>query len=211
MCPCGRWALVGLIAVVVGGCGTGINRPNTAGQIGITNYAQAAEASCATGEANGKPLKASCVFVLADGRRFSCPPRFARAAQTASSLEHSATCRTVAPLYLNAAVRRLTATIESTPACLTSRSVRAIGNAVLPPLAHQNSADGELIVGHLPDGALIAFYRDTDKAVRLEPGVLNNARRLRAQVERRGAITIFWWRPPVAALRNAVQACLPAV
>jgi hypothetical protein len=104
---------------------------------------------------------------------------------------------------------RVTATIESAQACLTSHRVRTIGNAVLPPLADSSSPDGELIAGYLPNGALIAFYRDIEKADRLGSAVLRNARRLYAQVDRSGAVTIFWWRPPTAALRRAVQACLP--
>jgi len=209
----GRWALAGLVAIVAGGCGTDTNRSNTSvtgHATGTADYAQAAEGSCATGEANGKPLKTSCVFVLADGRRFSCPPGFAQAVQTASSLERSTACRTIAPLHLSVAERRVTAAIESTQACLASHKVRAIGNAVLPPLAEPNSPDGELIASYLPNGALIAFYRDIQKAERLEPAVLRNARRLHAQVERSGAVTIFWWRPPTATLRRAVHACLPS-
>lgn len=175
---------------------------------GVAGYAQAVEASCSTGEANGRPQKTSCVFVLADGRRFSCPERFARALQTASSLERSPACRTMA-LHLSAAVRRVTARIESAQACLTSHSVRSIGGAGLPSSADSSSPDGELIAGSLPSGALIAFYRDTQKAQRLEPAVLDNARRLDAEVERTGTETIFWSRPPTAVLRRAVQACLP--
>lgn len=114
----------------------------------------------------------------------------------------------IAPLHLSVAVRRVTATIESAQACLASPSVRAIGNAILPPLANANSPAGELIAGYLPNGALIAFYRTTEKAQRLEPPALRNGRRLRAQVRRSGTATVFWWRPPTAALRRAVQVCL---
>jgi len=214
MRPFSRWALAGLVAIVAGGCGTATNRSNatgTASARSIVSYAQVAEGGCATGEANGKPLKTSCVFTLADGLRFSCPQRFAQVVQTASSLERSTACRTIAPLHLSVAVRRVTALIESAQACLTSHSVRAIGTAVLPPLASANSPDGELIAGHLPNGALIAFYRNIAKAQRLEPAVLRNARRLRAQVKRSGNVTIFWLRPPTATLRRAVQVCLPGV
>jgi hypothetical protein len=209
----GRWALAGLVAMVAGGCSSTTDRSGVTGTgqaTGIADYAQAAEASCSTGGANGRPLKTSCVFVLTDGRRFSCPERFAHVVQTASSLERSTACRTIVPLHLSAAVRRVTAAIESAQACLVSHKVRAIGNAVLPPLAGPNSPDGELIAGYLPSGALIAFYRRVEKAERLEPAVLRHARRLRAQVERRGAVTIFWWRPPTATLRRAVQTCLPS-
>jgi hypothetical protein len=207
-----RRALVGLVAILAAGCGTATNGSNpteTERAAGNANYAQVAEGSCATGEANGKPFKPPCVFVLADGRRFSCPWRFAQAVQTASSLERSNACRAIAPLHLGAAVRRVTAAIGSAQACLIAHKVRAIGNAVLPALAGPGSPDGELIAGYLPNGALIAFYRDVTKAVRLEPEVLRNARRIHAQIERSGAVTIFWWRPPAATLRLAVQACLP--
>ena len=90
-----------------------------------------------------------------------------------------------------------------------AQGAEAIGSAILPPLASPNSPDGELIAGFLPNGALIAFYRSIEKAERLEPAVLRNARRLHSQVERAGAVTIFWVRPPSATLRGAVQACLP--
>ncbi len=158
-----RWALAGLVAIVAGGCGTVMNRSNvtvTAPGRSIVSYAQVAEGSCSTGGVNGKPVKTSCVFTLADGRRFTCPQRFAQVVQTAGSLERATACRSIAPLHLSVAVRRVTASIESTQACLTSHSVREIGNAVLPPLANANSPDGELIAGYLPNGALIAFYRD---------------------------------------------------
>ena len=207
------WAVAGVVAIVVGGCGSAAHRStgmSTERGAGVTGYAQVAEASCTSWDVNGKPPQASCVYVVADGRRFRCPPRFAHAVQTASSLQHSPACRKIAALHLGGAVRRVTAAIESTQACLMSHRVRAIGNAVLPPLADPSSPDGELIAGYLPGGALIAFYSDREKAQRLEPAVLQNARRAGAQVQRRGAVTIFWARPPTPIMRRAVQACLPA-
>ena len=42
-----------------------------------------------------------------------------------------------------------------------------------------SSADGELIAGSLPNGALIAFYRDIEKAVRLAPAVVDGPTRPR--------------------------------
>ncbi len=185
-----------------------LDRDGAAAGDKLTGYGQVAEGSCATGEANGKPLKTSCVFVLADGRRFSCPQRFAHSVQTASSLERATACTAITPLHLSASVRRVTQKIESSQACLISHGLRAIGSAALPPMAGPNGPDGELIAGYLPNGALIAFYRDTEKAERLEPAILRSARRLHAQVERRGDVTIFWWRAPTATLRSAVHACL---
>jgi hypothetical protein len=183
---------------------------------GAASYSQAVNTNC--NEAwGGQRLRArartttqiACVFVLADGRQFSCPSSFMHTVVTASQLESSTSCRSVAPLHLSESVRRVTRVTESTQACLLSHKVRTIGNGVLPPLAVTNGPDGELIAGFLPNGALIAFYRTVEKAERLEPAVLRNARREHAQVERVGAVTVFWVRPPSRALRAAVQACLP--
>ena len=174
-----------------------------------TSYSQAVNATCNESGTNGQTTKTSCVFVLADGRQFGCPASFAHAVQTASSVERSTACRRLAPLHVGAAVRRVTAAIQSTQACLTSHKVRTIGNALLPPLAGPNSPEDELIARYPPHGALIAFYRDIKKAERLEPAVLSNARRLHSQVERAGTLTILWMRRPSTTLRGAVQACLP--
>lgn len=197
--------------MVLAGCGIAGRRSNMSGTARATSYAQAVNASCKESGTKGQTTKTSCVFVLADGRQFSCPASFAHAVQTASSLERSTACRTLAPLHLGAAVRRVTAAIESTQACLTSHKVRTIGNAVLPPLAGPNSPDGELIAGYLPNGALIAFYRNIKKAQGLEPAVLRNAHRQHSQVERAGKVTILWVRRPSTTLRGAVQACVPGV
>lgn len=216
----GRWAVAGLAAILAGGCGSTASRPapTTAGRTaGVTPVAQVTQASCGgEGVAHGRRFTSPCVFMLVDGRRFRCPQRFARAVQTAGSLERARACVAIAPVHLGAAVRRVTATIEAAQACLTAHKVRAIGGPVLPVgvpdlhalAASQNGPDGELIAGYLPNGALLAFYRDVAKAARLEPAILNNARRIHAQVQRRGATTIFWSRPPAAALRSAVQACV---
>jgi hypothetical protein len=82
---------------------------------------------------------------------------------------------------------------------------------VLPPLAGANSPDGELIAGYLPNGALIAFYRDIKKAQALEPAVLSNARREHLQVERAGTVTVLWAGRPPTTLRGAVKTCVPGV
>lgn len=205
----GQWAFALVVALVVTGCGTTGSHSKLSGTARGTSYSQAVSASCTEAGTQRQTTKTSCVFVLADGRQFRCPASFAQAVQTASSLERSGVCRRLAPLHLGAAVRRVTAAIESTQACLTSHRVRAVGNAVLPPLASPNSPDGELIAGYLPSGALIAFYRDIKKAKGLEPAVLRNARRIHSQVERAGTVTILWLRRPSTTLRGAVQACLP--
>lgn len=81
MSPVSRCVLAGLFAILAGGCGAATNHSNPSGNeqaTAVADYGQAAEASCTTGEAEGKPLTASCVFVLANGRRFTCPERFAQ-------------------------------------------------------------------------------------------------------------------------------------
>ena len=217
--------MAGLATILAGGCGSAASgpAPMTAGRtVGVTPVAQVTQASCGDGMAHGRRFTSPCVFMLVDGRQFRCPQRFAQAVQTASSLERARACVAIAPVQLGAAVRRVTTTIEAAQTCLTAHNVRAIGGPVLPvrpvlPVglpnpyarsASQNSPDGELIAGYLPNGALLAFYRDITKAARLEPAILSNARRLHAQVERRGTTTIIWSRPPSAALRSAVQGCV---
>src|SRR5665213_3132243 len=85
----GRWAFAGVVALVVAGCGTAGSRSNMSGTARATSYSQAVNASCNESGTNGQTTKTSCVFVLADGRQFSCPASLAHAAQTASSLERS--------------------------------------------------------------------------------------------------------------------------
>jgi hypothetical protein len=116
-----RWALTGLVALIFAGCGSAANRSSVAATAQATSYAQATNAACNASGTGGKPVTMSCVFVLADGRRFSCPQRFANAVETASSLERSRSCRAIAPLHLSPAVRRLTAVIESAQACFARR------------------------------------------------------------------------------------------
>lgn len=59
-------------------------------------------------------------------------------------------------------------------------------------------------------GAFIAFYTDTDKARRLQAGLMRNARRLGGQIERHGAVTVLWVHPPASGLRTAVHTCVSA-
>ena len=52
-----------------------------------------------------------------------------------------------------------------------------------------------------------AFYLDPAKAKRFEPHLARDAQNFGGQVERRGAVTVVWTRPPTGDLRNSVQAC----
>jgi hypothetical protein len=58
------------------------------------------------------------------------------------------------------------------------------------------------------DHVFVAFYTDSAKAQRLEGQIVQNAKRFGGQVERRGAVTIVWVKPPGSGTRNGVEACV---
>jgi hypothetical protein len=66
-----------------------------------------------------------------------------------------------------------------------------------------------LILGNGYPQAFVAFYEDPAAAQRKETTIMRNARRLGGEVERRGAVTAVWVRPPQRQLRESLQACLP--
>jgi hypothetical protein len=98
--------------------------------------------------------------------------------------------------------------LDNARSCLTTKGLRALGGPVLPPSrSGSSSADGELVVGRSPMHVVfIAFYTDAAKAQRLQAGLMQNARRLETQVERRGAVTVLSIHP-LSGSRAAVQAC----
>lgn len=93
--------------------------------------------------------------------------------------------------------------IAAVKACLTSKGLAVHGGATVGKLG-PNSPDGELIT----TGAFIAFYTDASNARRLEPALKQNAMHIGGQVERHGAVTVLWIRPPATRLRNDVSACV---
>jgi hypothetical protein len=100
------------------------------------------------------------------------------------------------------------ARIANARRCVAGKGLRVIGGPVLPaPPPGSSSPDGELIVGSAATDVFIAFYTDADKAQRLQAGVVGDARRLGGRVERHGAATVLWMRPPASGLRTAMQAC----
>lgn len=92
--------------------------------------------------------------------------------------------------------------------CLTARGLRAVGEPVLPPSPPGSTiADGEILLSSSIHPTFIAFYTDAGRARRLEPRVVQNARRVGGQVERRGAVTILWTHTPTRSLRGTVEGC----
>jgi hypothetical protein len=90
--------------------------------------------------------------------------------------------------------------------CLTKQGLRVSGGPVFPQQS-PTSPDGELIIGTSRGAAFIAFYSSASRAAQLEPGVKENARRVRGRVERRGAVTVLLIRHPSPRLRQAVLTC----
>jgi hypothetical protein len=118
-------------------------------------------------------------------------------------------CVPLRRLRISASLRAVAARIEAARACLTSHGLRVTGGPVFPPASESpSSPDGELIAGTpSAGGAFIAFYSGAAKAQRLEPEVVHNAKRLGGLVERRGAVTVLWIRPPSSAARSSMEAC----
>jgi hypothetical protein len=146
------------------------------------------------------------VFVLTDGRRFSCPQSLSAGRPTVSSLEHAKACTRLTPIRIPASWRPVFALIENVRSCLSSRGLRVLGGPVLgAPAEGPQTPLGELIVG--PPPTFIAFYKNRQAAREAEPMVLQNARRLGGVVARRGAVTVIWTRPPVSARRAVVDGC----
>lgn len=191
-----------MLAVCVGGCGSTSPRTTAAD-------ARVESGSCQSAGAGGRVISESCSFVLSDGQRFRCHSAFAGHTLTAPMLEHTKGCVRLRSLAFSAGVRRMIATLDRTRSCLAGKGLRALGGPVLPPNpSGSSSADGELVVGRGAAHVIfIALYTSTARAQQLQPGLVQNARRLNGRVERHGAVSVLSIRPP-SGLRAAVQACV---
>lgn len=211
-------ALVVVGAAACGAGGGGTTRVDAPVATSVAGPADVVQTSCeATARPGSQPV-GSCTFVLSDGERFRCA-YIAGASPSAPMLERDKRCVRMSTLVIPPAVRGVAVKIADDRACLTARGLPARGGPVLVPSASPGARGpaGELVVGrvssgfragHPPSGAAMAYYTDAEKAQRGEPLLLLRAQRLRAQLERHGAITILWFRPPTNALRAAVQACV---
>ena len=175
----------------------------------------AAFQSCSASSSASSPTASShevryCEFVLPDGQRFNCKmASFEASAPSVSDVEGNKSCVSLRPVSVPTASEhaRVVEAIAKARACLTSHGLLLRGGPV-PPAGHgPGGPEGELIVGNGTGGAFIAFYPDRHSAEGLEPEVIRNARGFGGLVERRGAVTVLWIRPPTSSLRMSVQAC----
>ncbi len=194
------------------GCGAK-GAPTSSGYAGRAGamVAQVSSASCSEGASrsnSGKSRTISyCVFVLSDGRRFRCPPALGIGPTPGVRvLEHTKACTPLTQLTIPASTQAVFVAIEKTRSCLTKQGLRVTGGPVLPSQG-PNSPDGELLIVHDDAQTFIAFYNNSRKAQRLEPEVVQNAKRIGGQVMRRGAVTVLWTRPATSQLRNRVETC----
>jgi hypothetical protein len=196
-------AAVGVLAAA--GCGGATAASPRGGPVAVA----VASTSCSTAATSAsRRVVDACVFVLTDGRRYRCTgPSFSRPpAPTPPALERAGACVTLRRLAVPAAARAAVAAIASARSCLTAKGLRVTGGPVVA--AEAQSPDGELVVGDGTGGAFVAFYGDPARAERLEPAVKRNARRFAGAVERRGAVTVLWIRPPAGGLRERVETCV---
>jgi hypothetical protein len=193
---------VGCLAGVVGGCGSGDAGTAATG-------ARVESATCQSFGVRGRTVSQSCVFVLSDGQRFRCHDAFEGQTPTARKLAHTRGCASLQPLKLSATERAMIAALDTARSCLKAKGWRVIGAPVLPPnTPGANMPDGELVITSAHP-TFIAFYTNTAKARRSKAALTGNARRIRGQVEPRGAATIIWTGAPSEELRSSVEACLP--
>lgn len=193
-----------VIAGFAGGCGGGSHRAAAS-----TADPQVDTASCAVSGRDGRQTSRSCMFVLTDGRRFSCNRLFTGPGPTVSQLEQAAGCRRLPSLVLSPAERALSARLDRARGCLIAKGLRVLGAPVLPPpRVSSTEPDGELVISSTTP-TFIAFYRTAARAQRIEPTLRRSDAHAPVLLERRGAVTIAWSRPPGSGLRNMVWACLP--
>ena len=192
-------------------CGGSGTKPGSPQQPSTVAGVQVSSTSCPTSSsrATGTVLH-PCVFVLTDGRRFSCPEAFARAPQTAGRLEHAVACKRLRPLAIPAVWRPVFADIQKTRACLTRHGEQVIGG---PSLGNGNGPTGPIGELNLPQTGhrlptLIGYYPSGAAARRVEPGLLPRLRRLGAVAERRGWAIIVWLHQPTRQERRSLEACV---
>jgi len=153
---------IGVFAALVGGCGSSSHRTAL-----VARSPQVVSGTCSSTAGTSGPVKQSCVMVLSDGRRFSCPPAVARSRPSVAELEHTRVCARLSSLVLSPGTRAVIDAIRRTQACLARQGIRALGGPVLPPnRSSSNSADGVLALSHAGSPAFIAFYTDPARATR---------------------------------------------
>jgi hypothetical protein len=171
-----------------------------------SSHLQIDSVSCLETSAPGHPAHGACTYLLTDGRRFKCPLRFSERRQTPTSLERARACRPLRPFHIPAAWKPVFTHLYAVQACLARKGVSTSGGPFLEGPRPRTRPIGELITKTRPT-AFIAFYTTARVAKRAEPQVLASARRIGGRVQRRGAVTVLWTKPPAARQRATAEAC----
>ena len=119
--------VLGALAVVIGGCGSGSARTAAAD-------AQVETGSCQSSGAGGHVVSQSCSFVLNDGQQFRCRQAFEGQTPTARVLEHTKGCVRLRSLVLSPAVRRMIAALDKVRSCLTAKAYACSGLRCCRPI-----------------------------------------------------------------------------
>jgi hypothetical protein len=204
------WLLAAVGGVVLAGCGSNMSSGRVTRASGLFDIAAVvSSASCSiSGTRSTRTVVDPCIFVLGDGRRFSCPPAFARAVQSADTLEHAKACRRLSPLAIPASWRPGFAALQNTGSCLTRQGFRVSGGPSLgEPHRRPETPIGELVIQNGNAPILVGYYQDSRIAQQFEPTAIRNVRRVGGQVQRRDAVIVVWARPPTSQQRNTVDAC----
>jgi hypothetical protein len=148
------------------------------------------------------------VFVLSDGRRFSCPQAFERTTPSAYTLEHAKACKRLTPLVIPASWRPVFAAIEKARSCLANQGMRVSGGPELGVArTSQETPIGELFIQNGNGPILIGFYESGRRAQQFEPTAIQTAKRIGGQLARRGAVIVFWTRAPTSQQRSTTEGC----
>jgi hypothetical protein len=167
----------------------------------------------ASGHTKTAHRSGSCTFLLSDGRRFRCPPRFGIGPPDYRLIEHSKACVQLAAFVVPDSLRATGARLVKVRNCLNARGLEAVGGlvfeAVRPSGLHFQSGAPYAPAGEVDtSGALIAFYVDRSRAQRAVASVQANVRRSGATVVRDGDETVAWMIKPSQSLRATVQSCV---
>ena len=201
-----RWLWL-LVTIVAAGCASSASSGSagTFNSSAVVSWTTCTEVGAAGGTGT---LVRPCVFVLGDGRRFSCPPAFAHRVQTATTLEHGKGCHPLSPLAIPVSWRPGLAALQRAGACFTDQGLRVSGGPSLGAPSHgPQTPIGELFVQHGNAPIFVAYYESAQAAQRFEPIVAASAKRFGGRLARAGRVIVLWTRPPTNSQRKAVEAC----
>lgn len=142
------WWLAAVGGVALAGCGSSLSSGQAARAGSFDSATVVSSTSCSvSGTEKTQNVVHPCVFVLGDGRRLPCPPAYARAVQSADTLEHAKACTRLRPLAIPASWRPVLAALQKAGSCLTRQGWRVSGGPSLgDPYRRAETPIGELQV-----------------------------------------------------------------